>query len=165
MHEDMRSAVITLSQYCTVGIISGRDLQDVQKMVKIDSILYAGSHGFDISSPEDLEIQNQIGEEFLPVLDEAEKELSEKLQSIDKVIVERKKFAIAIHYRLVEPKWIETIEKVVDEVATKHSELRKAYGKKIFELQPDIDWHKGKALLTLLKALKLDRGDVLPFYI
>ena len=75
------------------------------------------------------------------------------------------KFAIAIHYRLVEPKWIETIEKVVDEVATKHIDLRKAYGKKIFELQPDIDWHKGKALLTLLKALKLDRDDVLPIYI
>jgi len=165
MHEDMRNAVIKLSQCCTVGIISGRDLQDIQHMVKIDSILYAGSHGFDISSPEDLEIQNQIGEEFLPILDEAEKELSEKLQSIDKIIVERKKFAIAIHYRLVEPKWIETIEKVVDEVATKHIDLRKAYGKKIFELQPDIDWHKGKALLTLLKALKLDRDDVLPIYI
>lgn len=165
MHEDMRRAVIKLSQCCTVGIISGRDLHDVQQMVKIDNILYAGSHGFDISSPEDLEIQNQIGEEFLPVLNEAEKELSEKLKSIDKVIVERKKFAIAVHYRLVEPKWVETIEKVVDEVAAKHSELRKAYGKKVFELQPDIDWHKGKALLALLKALKLDRNDVLPFYI
>ncbi len=79
--------------------------------------------------------------------------------------MERKKFAIAIHYRLVTPEKAELVDEIVDKVASVYPELRKAYGKKIFELQPDIDWHKGKALLTLLKALKLDGDDVLPFYI
>jgi alpha,alpha-trehalase len=79
--------------------------------------------------------------------------------------VERKKFAIAIHYRLLDPGKVEGVEKVVDEVAAGHSELRKAYGKKIFELQPRMDWHKGKALLSLLRTLKLDGADVLPFYL
>jgi alpha,alpha-trehalase len=79
--------------------------------------------------------------------------------------VERKKFAIAIHYRLADPDKIELVEETVDKVASGHPELRKAYGKKIFELQPNIDWHKGKALFTLLSALNLDGNDVLPFYI
>jgi len=165
MSEDMRDAVIKLSNHCTVGIISGRDLKDVQRKVNINSIVYAGSHGFDISGPEGLNIKNQTGTEFLPVLDRAENELSEKLRSIEGVLVERKKFAIAIHYRLVNPEKIELIEEGVDKVTSFHPELRKAYGKKIFELQPDIDWHKGKALLTLLSTLKLDGNDVLPFYI
>jgi trehalose 6-phosphate phosphatase len=43
--------------------------------------------------------------------------------------------------------------------------LRKGYGKKVFELLPRLDWHKGKAVLWLLQALKLDRPDVLPLYI
>ncbi|MBE0425713.1 MAG: trehalose-phosphatase [Nitrospirae bacterium] len=163
--EDMREAVIKLSHYCTVGIISGRDLKDVQRMVNIDSIVYAGSHGFDISGPEGLNIKSQAGTEFLPVLDKAEKELSEKLRFIEGMLVERKKFAIAIHYRLVNPEKIELVEEIVDKVASGYPELRKAYGKKIFELQPDIDWHKGRALLTLLSELKLDGGEVLPFYI
>ena len=165
MHEDMRAVVIELSRHCPIGIISGRDLRDVMEKVKIDSIVYAGSHGFDIAGPSGLGSENQIGMEFFPVLDRAEKELSQELVSIQGVFVERKRFAIAIHYRRVDAEQVEAIEKVVDEVAARHSDLRKSYGKKIFELQPDIDWHKGKALLSLLSALKLDKEDVLPFYI
>jgi trehalose 6-phosphate phosphatase len=165
MQEDMRKAVIKLSDHHTVGIISGRDLEDVRDKVRIDSIVYAGSHGFDIAGPSGLQVENQIGMEFLPVLDKAEAELSRELGSIEGILVERKKFAIAVHYRLVNLGSVEIIEKAVDEVVVRHPELRKAYGKKIFELQPDIDWHKGKALLTLLNTLNLSGDDVLTIYI
>ncbi len=165
MSEGMRETVAKLSRYCTVGIISGRDLKDIQRMVNIDSIVYAGSHGFDISGPEGLNIKSQAGTEFLPVLNKAEKELTEKLRSIEGVFVERKRFAIAIHYRLVNPEMVGLVEEIVDKVASGFPELRKAYGKKVFELQPDIDWHKGKALLSLLETLKLNEEDVLSVYI
>lgn len=165
MQEDMRETVTGLSRHCPVGIISGRDLKDVRDKVKIDSVVYAGSHGFDIAGPKGLQVENTVGEKFLPVLDKAEKELSRKLDSIRGILVERKKFAVAIHYRLVDPEKVEGIEKVVDEVSAGHPELRKAYGKKIFELQPHVDWHKGKALFALLRALNLDGEDLLPFYI
>lgn len=165
MQEDMREAVLEVSRHCPLGIISGRDLQDVRDKVRIDSIVYAGSHGFDIAGPKGLQVENTVGEEFLPVLDRAEKGLSRKLGSLQGLFVERKKFAIAVHYRLVDPGKVEGIEKVVDEVAARHPELRKAYGKKIFELQPNIDWHKGKAFLNLLGTLELEGEDVLPFYI
>lgn len=165
MSEDMRQTVIKLSLHCTTGIISGRDLKDVQDKVKIDSIIYAGSHGFDIASPEYLHMENPAGTEFLPILDKAEQALLCELGSTPGILVERKRFAIAIHYRLVDLKKIEFVEEVVDRILTKHPELRKTYGKKIFELLPDIDWHKGKALLSLLKTMKLDGKDVLPVYI
>jgi len=165
MQEEMRAAVIELARHCPVGIISGRDLKDVRDKVQIDSIVYAGSHGFDIAGPRGLQIENTVGEEFLPALDQAEKELARELGSIPGLLVERKKFAIAIHYRLVDPERVEMVEKVVDQVVSGYPQLRKAYGKMIFELQPDIDWHKGKALLSLLSTLKLDEENVLPFYI
>jgi trehalose-phosphatase len=148
-----------------VGIISGRDLKDVQDKVGINSIVYAGSHGFDIAGPQGLQVEETVGEEFLPVLDKAEKALSQKLGTLPGLLVERKKFAIAIHYRRVDPAKVEWVEAIVDEVAADQPELRKSYGKKIFEIQPQMDWHKGKALLSLLRTLKLDRQDVLPFYI
>jgi hypothetical protein len=44
----------------------------------------------------------------------------------------------------VDPEKVEGIEKVVDEVSAGYPELRKAYGKKIFELQPHVDWHRGR---------------------
>ncbi|MBI5585094.1 MAG: trehalose-phosphatase [Deltaproteobacteria bacterium] len=163
--EDIRRAVTEFSRHCPVGIISGRDLRDVRDKVRIDSMVYAGSHGFDIAGPGGMQVAIAVGEKFLPVLDQAEKELSRKLASIPGLLVERKKFAIAVHYRQVDPERVEGIEKVVDEVADRHPDLRKSYGKKIFELQPRVDWHKGKALFSLLRVLHLSGPDVLPFYI
>lgn len=42
------------------------------------------------------------------------------------------------------------MEKTVDQVLAKHTRLHKGSGKRIFELQPEIDWNKGKALCWLL---------------
>jgi trehalose-phosphatase len=53
----------------------------------------------------------------------------------------------------------------VDEVRALHDNLRKTVGKKVFELQPKLDWHKGKALRWLRQALKLDTADRLPVFI
>ena len=58
------------------------------------------------------------------------------------------------------------MEKIVDEVHSHYKgDLRKATGKKIFELQPDIPWNKGKALNKLLELFDLDRPDVCPVYL
>lgn len=38
-------------------------------------------------------------------------------------------------------------------------------GKKVYELLPDIDWDKGKAVLWLLEALGLEHADVRPIYV
>ena len=38
-------------------------------------------------------------------------------------------------------------------------------GKLVYELQPNLDWDKGKAVLYLLAALGLDGDDVVPLYV
>ena len=112
-----------------------------------------GSHGFDISGPEGLQTEKtrlgrissrprQGGERAVPKLWHPSRacwwsENNSPLPSTTDCVA---------------PGKVERVEEVVDEVAAGHPELRKAYGKKIFELQPDMDWHKGKALLTLLRA-------------
>jgi trehalose-phosphatase len=53
----------------------------------------------------------------------------------------------------------------VDAVAVGHRELRRIDGKKVYELLPDIDWDKGKAVLWLLEALGLKSENVRPIYI
>jgi trehalose 6-phosphate phosphatase len=146
-------------------VISGRDLTDVQKLIDLEAIFYAGSHGFDIAGPKGQRLVHQLGGEFLPELDQVEKSLRNRLEEkISGVQIERKKFAIAVHYRRVEDNRVKEVEDTVDRVLQEHPRLRKGSGKKVFELQPDIDWHKGKAVLWLLAQLKLDGPDVLPFY-
>jgi len=162
---EARHAVLELAEVCTVAVLSGRDLRDVQNLVRIDHIFFAGSHGFDIGGPSGWHIQNQTGLGFLPALDEAERELRDRLDTVAGALVERKKFSIAVHFRLVDEKDAERVEQLVDQVLAGQSRLRKGYGKKVFELQPKIDWHKGKALLWLLETLGLDGQGVLPVYL
>ncbi|MEE4379251.1 MAG: trehalose-phosphatase [Candidatus Competibacteraceae bacterium] len=164
MAESMRDTIRTLSELCTVAIISGRDLRDVQKLVQMEELFFAGSHGFDIEGPAGKKVENQQDLNFIPLLDGAEKRLREHLTGIEGSLVERKKFSIAVHYRLVSDEQIAAVEKVVDDLIAAEPKIKKTYGKKVFDLQPNIDWNKGKAVHWLLKALGLDRPDVLPVF-
>jgi trehalose-phosphatase len=156
-----REVLRELANLVPVAILSGRDLDDVRRLVDIDGIVYAGSHGFDIAGPRGL--RKQVATEFLSIIDLAEKELKEKLAGIPGALVERKRFSIAAHYRNVAGSDVSKVEQAVNKIAAHHSELRRIDNKKVYELQPNIDWNKGKAVLWLLQALELD--GVFPIYI
>ena len=60
---------------------------------------------------------------------------------------------------------IPRVKRAVAEAAARHRELRRIDGKKVYELLPDIEWDKGKAVLWLLEALGLDRENSRSIYI
>jgi trehalose 6-phosphate phosphatase len=165
LSEDMRETVRELTGKIFVAVISGRDLADVRELVGIPSLCYAGSHGFDISGPEGKHLEYQKGRNFRPQLKKAEQKIRSLIKAIAGAHVESKKFSFAVHFREVPAKDEPKIEKFVDEVIAEFSGLRKSPGKKVFEIQPDLDWDKGKALLWLLESFDLNSTDVLPVYI
>jgi trehalose 6-phosphate phosphatase len=158
-----REVLRALAASVPVGILSGRDLEDMRQRVDVERIVYAGSHGFDIAGPHGL--RKQVATEFLPILDAAENELKQKLTDIHGALLERKRFSIAAHYREVTDENLTQVEQAVNEVAAHHRELRKIAGKKVHELEPDIDWDKGKALLWLLETMNSERRKIFPIYI
>ncbi len=162
---EMRAILKNLSERCTVAIVSGRGLKDVRERVALDSLYYAGSHGFEIDGPGHERVQNEKGSEVLPALDAAENELRSHLTDIQGALVERKKYSVAVHYRRVAPGQVEKVENKVDDVLQRHSGLRKGHGKKVFELQPDVEWNKGCAVLWLMERLGLRGEAVRPIYI
>jgi alpha,alpha-trehalase len=163
--DEMRATIRELAGFCPVVIISGRALEDVQRKAGLDTVIYAGSHGFDIAGPKGTGIQHKEGADYVPVIAQAARELCRRLDSIKGVIVEDKTYAVAVHFRMVNAGEIGLIEQVVDSVLAEHPRLRRTSGKKVFELRPDMNWEKGKAALWLLRALDLDRPDTVPFYL
>ena len=159
----MRQTLRSLAARVPVAILSGRDLDDVRGRVLVDGIVYAGSHGFDIAGAGGL--RRELGAAYLPVLDTAEAELREALDEIPGAQLERKHFSVAAHYRNVNENDAFKVALAVDAVAARHRELRRMDGKKVYELLPDIDWNKGKAVLWLLETLGLEGRNVLPIYI
>ncbi len=163
--KEMRRYVNDLAGVCTLVVISGRDLGDVRDLVGIESLIYAGSHGFDISGPQGQNISFRQGDEFLPLLDKAETSIRSLLENIPGTSVERKKYSIAVHYRLAAEKDIPRVETIVDNSLAEHKGLVKGSGKKVFELRPGIDWDKGKALLWIMDALEFDLQSTAPVYV
>lgn len=165
LDDEMRNVLQRLARNCPVAIVSGRDLADVEKLVGVEGIIYAGSHGFDIRGPGDLAIEHAVGENAAPQLDDVEEALTKSLDSIDGALIERKRFSIAVHYRNVEESDVSRVEDAVDEAIGNSDGLVKNHGKKVYEIQPDIDWNKGWAVLWLLEALDIEAEDVLPIYV
>ncbi len=160
--EQTRLVLARLAERAPVAVLSGRDLADVQAMVQLPGIWYAGSHGFDIAGPGG-ERYERAGE-YLPALDAAELALEGRVAQIAGARIERKRYAVAVHFRKVPPDRIPEVEGAVRVVAAGRPELRVTGGKKIFELRPALDWDKGTALLWLLDLVA--RGQaVVPIYV
>ena len=162
----MRHAVRGLAKRCPVCVVSGRDRRVVQQLMGIDDLIVAGSHGFDIWSPTEGTLEHEAGSGFEPLIERVTARLQAEAGGIDGSLVEPKKASVALHYRLVAEAERPKVRAIVDRLLEEHSgELKVTPGKMVFELQPKIDWDKGKAVLHLLHALGLERADVVPLYL
>ncbi len=157
--------LVALAKVATVGIISGRDLDDVLGLVDVDveGMWFAGSHGFDVLTADGERRQFEQGAAALPGLDAAEATLAEAIGVAPGAWVERKRFAIAVHHRASAEADIPALEAVVAAIADADPTLRMTGGKKIFELRPAADWHKGTALRWLADAAGLPPDTLLVF--
>jgi len=147
------------------AIISGRGREDVERLVGLSNLAYAGSHGFDIVGPHGASVDHAAADWIKPVMADVTRKLGERLKGVPGVIIEPKVFSVAVHYRLVEERRVPEIEEAVDEIVRRDQRLKKTYGKKVFEVRPNIDWDKGKALNFLMRALGLDDEEAIPIYI
>jgi alpha,alpha-trehalase len=155
-----------LARRWPVAVISGRGLDDVRRLVGIDELYYAGSHGYRIAGPAGSRIAHQAGDRYLPAVERAEAALRGALDGIEGAQVERKEVAVAVHLRRVAPGRRPEVEAAARVVAADHEgTLALSRGKLVLELRPDLDWHKGRAVHWLLGALELEGPRTLPIYI
>jgi len=149
----MRQAIQLVSEKFTTAIVTGRKIETIYNFVQLNSLLYAGSHGFDIRGAQNLPMK-QVATDFRPFLLQCYKELSNQLKDFPGALVEDNDFSISVHFRKVDPAYVPAIEKLVDKEIEKGSKkLIKKFGKKVFEIRPQIDWDKGKAVNWLLQSM------------
>jgi trehalose 6-phosphate phosphatase len=166
MSEGMRDTVRALSTRCPVCVVSGRDRAAVQQLMGIEDLVVAGSHGFDIWSPREGTIADNPAAGFEGLIAKVTERLQADVGSIRGVKVEPKRASVAVHYRLAAAEDREQVTAVVRALLTEYSEgLKVTPGKKVYELEPKIDWDKGKAVRYLMRVLGFDSGDFVALYL
>lgn len=154
LSDDMRNVLKRIAKRYPLAIISGRSLDDVRDMVNVDGIYYAGNHGFEITN--DVKLVNPDAEKIKPVINEICRKMQKRLIHIKGSIVENKGLTASVHYRMVSNDDFIELEKIFDEVAAsyvKDRKIRITKGKKVFEIRPNIEWDKGKAVEFVIDAI------------
>ncbi len=149
--------VLAQKSASSVGIISGRALSELRSMVAIEGIYYAGNHGLEIEGP-GLRYISPPAEVARTTIKDLARQLSAALDSIKGIIVEDKGLSLSMHYRLVKKgaeKQVADIFQRVTSPRLREGKIKITSGKKVLEVRPPIDWHKGKAVEAITGEIKM----------
>ncbi|MGV0992165.1 MAG: trehalose-phosphatase [Mycobacterium sp.] len=139
------AALRSLAALYPVAVLSGRGLDDIRERIGIPGLWYAGSHGFEMVAPDGTYHHNETAAQAVPLLDLAAAELIERLSSIPGVVVEHKRYAVAVHFRNAAAGAAATVTAAVHDAGRRHG-LRVTSGRMVVELRPNLDWDKGRTL-------------------
>ncbi|MGW3485465.1 trehalose-phosphatase [Rhodococcus indonesiensis] len=153
-----------LARYCPVGVISGRDAADLQARVGVPGLWYAGNHGFELVGPDGTYHRHEAADRAVPDLGRIAVALRDRLADVPGVLVEPKRFAVAVHHRHVAADRMGEVLAAVRDAAGRDGALRVTHGRDVTELRPDVEWDKGRAVAWVLEHVR-GAGDPMPVYI
>lgn len=161
---ETRRELQRLARLCPVSLVSGRELSLLRRLVDVEGVIYAAEHGFDILLPDGRSQQPPEVAGLLPHVEAAEAALRARLGGIEGLVFERKRFSLAIHYRHVAPARVAEVKAAVADELLRHPQMKSMSGKKVIELQPALDWNKGRAIVSLMVTEELP-SDCLPIFL
>jgi alpha,alpha-trehalase len=150
-----------LARY-VVCLISGRGLEDLRRVVGLDSAYYAANHGYEIVGPPGSGILLEVGAVHRDTVEMMATRLQDALAPIDGAVIEDKGLSVAVHYRLVPTEERPAMDRIVKGVIGSFSSVRVLEGKLVYDLLPPGTWDKGHATTWLLERLGCSQDDACP---
>lgn len=136
---------------CRVGIVSGRSLAALKRLVRIPGAAYAGCHGLELAW-RGVRFRHPGAVALAPLLRRIAGELLRRTSRLSGVLVEPKGLTVGLHYRLASPRDVPALRRIIDEILASAPALELLAGKKVLELRPHVAWGKGQAV-QLLRSL------------
>ncbi|MBI2104429.1 MAG: trehalose-phosphatase [Candidatus Omnitrophica bacterium] len=161
----MREAVSALSRArgITVGIVSGRSLEAVRRLVGLRGVVYAGNHGLELQGP-GLRFVHPGARRSIPLLRRIARQLSRALAGIPGALVESKRLSLSIHWRRVPAAHAAAFHRRVGAVLAPWAArraVRVTRGKRVVEVRPPVSWDKGAVVDWLAKRHRCRDGRLL----
>ncbi|MEV1133083.1 trehalose-phosphatase [Rhodococcus coprophilus] len=160
---DLRDALARLAHACPVVVLSGRDLADVQDLIGIPGLWYAGNRGFELGAPDGATHEHPGVRTVKPIMERVSRFLTERLQDVPAVRVDPTPSTVVVHDANTPDDYIGEVTAAVYD-ARDDGDLRVARGQDFWELQPGPGWDKGTALRWVLGVVG-DGDSVAPLYI
>jgi trehalose-phosphatase len=146
-----------------VGVVSGRELADVETRVGISGIWYAGGHGYDLRDPRGRVLSFATARDRQRAARTA-KRLTKRLQGIAGIRIEAKRSSVAVHYRQASPAAARRAERIVSESLAREPKLRLMHGKCVWELLPARRVDKWTAVERLLRSERAGNSGFVAYF-
>jgi trehalose-phosphatase len=137
----------------TVTIISGRSLHDLCTLLPVSGLSYVATHDAEFRASSG-ETQFLLPPEaFLSTLDRLQSDLLPLIGSSASLTLERKQYALALHYRLATPaegkRVVQQFQLIVDARKEQGLPIEVRHGKNMIEVRP-VGINKGRTLRFLV---------------
>ncbi len=154
LDEETRTLLCELSgtPKITLGIISGRSIDDICTMVGLDRLIYTGNHGLEILLP-GKPVKRLYTEKEVQLTNSVLKELKKSVAGIKGVRIEDKGPIITLHYRTAPPGTGERLLEMAEGIVSKNPGLAVRRGKMVIEITTDKSFDKGETVKWLLDNL------------
>ena len=147
-----------LSLAVDVGIISGRSLDDLQSMVDIPNLYYAGITGLQLDLRGERITHPEV-EKYQALMAKVASRLDKLAALFPGAWLEDKRLAVTLHYRRVDASRHKQLLATARETLLDCSALLRVTDVPMaLEIMPALDWDKGAAVRQILDAI----GDPLP---
>jgi trehalose-phosphatase len=140
-----------------VGIISGRSLPALRRLIHVPNAAYAGCHGLEIAWG-GFRFRHPGAVARLPLLRRVTRQLRRATAGRRGVRVKSKGLAVSLHYRLADPRIVPVLRRMIGEILRTAPALELLAGKKVLELRPRVGWGKGQAVRLLRDRLARSLG-------
>ena len=131
-----------------VGVVSGRGLADLEAMVAVPGLIYAGNHGLEMKGA-GMDFVHPEAPAFEASLAEVARLLDRELANAPGVLVDNKRLTLTVHFRNAPDSQGAQVDGTVVVATAPYVEagqLKITRGKKVVEVRPNLDWGKGKAI-------------------
>lgn len=157
-----RLLVLLRDRGTVLGVVSGRSLEDLERLIGLPGLWYVGSHGYRLQPPKGALILLATSAERRRVR-LAGQWLRRRLRGTPGVVLDWKHSSLAVHYRAASPRNAARAEELVREALRRDPHLHVISGKKVWELLPGDAVDKGSAVARLLKLEHAGPHDVVAY--
>jgi trehalose 6-phosphate phosphatase len=136
-----------------VALISGRGLRDLADRVALPGVYYAGNHGLEIEGPGVSRVHEEAAAARTRLAALADR-IRTAVGAVPGAIVEDKGLTLSVHYRMVSDEVAQQrVRAVAHACGAEEPLLLVSDGRKVVEIRPAVDWHKGRALRFLRNVI------------
>ena len=131
-----------------VGVISGRSLPDLESVVAVPGLVYAGNDGLEISGL-GVDFVHCGASDFSDSLSEIARKLQQELSDVPEIVIDNKRLILTVHFRNTPDHYSAQVDEML--IATvkpyvESGQMKITRGTNVAEIMPNISWGKGRAI-------------------